>query len=176
MNKTENTIEIGSTILVDDIVVRRDGSAERWGNPGGWLIPDTNITTVIRNGTILKVVPKKEPQTVESVYREALEKLAKLGNGDQYGNSDGNKIAQEAIAWADSRLKPAPETARQVAECIEAAQRGEQVAPVAELVEKLEALTNCGFSECGCDYVYLQVDKVDVLAARALLKKYEATK
>lgn len=58
----------------------------------------------------------------------------------------------------------------------QAAQRGEQVAPVAELVEKLEALANCGFSECGCDYVYLQVDKVDVLAARALLKKYEATK
>lgn len=29
---------------------------------------------------------------------EALEKLARLGNGDRYGNSDGNIIAQEALA------------------------------------------------------------------------------
>jgi hypothetical protein len=29
---------------------------------------------------------------------EALEKLARLGNGDQYGNSDGNRIAQQALA------------------------------------------------------------------------------
>ena len=29
---------------------------------------------------------------------EALEKLARLGNGDKYGNSDGNLIAQAAIA------------------------------------------------------------------------------
>jgi hypothetical protein len=28
----------------------------------------------------------------------ALEKLARLGNGDHYGNSDGNMIAREAIA------------------------------------------------------------------------------
>lgn len=30
--------------------------------------------------------------------REALEKLARLGNGDSYGNSDGNCIAQAALA------------------------------------------------------------------------------
>lgn len=30
-------------------------------------------------------------------YREALEKLAKLGNGDKYGNSVGNIIAQTAL-------------------------------------------------------------------------------
>ena len=29
---------------------------------------------------------------------DALEKLSRLGNGDQYGNSDGNRIAQEALA------------------------------------------------------------------------------
>jgi hypothetical protein len=29
---------------------------------------------------------------------EALEKLARLGNGDQYGNSDGNMIARSALA------------------------------------------------------------------------------
>jgi hypothetical protein len=28
---------------------------------------------------------------------EALEKLAKLGNGDQYGNSIGNEIARAAL-------------------------------------------------------------------------------
>ena len=31
---------------------------------------------------------------------EALEKLARLGNGDQYGNSIGNEIAQEALRKA----------------------------------------------------------------------------
>jgi hypothetical protein len=31
---------------------------------------------------------------------EALDKLARLGNGDRYGNSIGNTIAQEAIAKA----------------------------------------------------------------------------
>lgn len=29
--------------------------------------------------------------------REALEQLARLGNGDEYGNSDGNIIAQQAL-------------------------------------------------------------------------------
>jgi hypothetical protein len=31
----------------------------------------------------------------------ALEKLARLGNGDHYGNSDGNMIARAAIAKAE---------------------------------------------------------------------------
>jgi hypothetical protein len=31
---------------------------------------------------------------------EALEKLARLGNGEHYGNSDGNMIARAAIAKA----------------------------------------------------------------------------
>ena len=31
---------------------------------------------------------------------EALEKLARLGNADQYGNSEGNTIAQAALAKA----------------------------------------------------------------------------
>lgn len=30
-------------------------------------------------------------------YREALERLARLGNGDHYGNSDGNMIARAAL-------------------------------------------------------------------------------
>lgn len=36
----------------------------------------------------------------EMLYRGALEKLAKLGNGDQYGNSDGNVIAYTALSRA----------------------------------------------------------------------------
>ena len=31
-------------------------------------------------------------------YRNVLELLARLGNGDHYGNSDGNRIAQQALA------------------------------------------------------------------------------
>lgn len=30
-------------------------------------------------------------------YREALERLARLGNGNEYGNSLGNEIAQKAL-------------------------------------------------------------------------------
>jgi len=33
----------------------------------------------------------------------ALDKLARLGNGDRYGNSIGNTIAQEAIAKATGK-------------------------------------------------------------------------
>jgi hypothetical protein len=33
--------------------------------------------------------------------REALEKLARLGNGNLYGNSEGNVIAQRALEVAD---------------------------------------------------------------------------
>jgi len=34
---------------------------------------------------------------------EALEQLAKLGNGDQYGNSVGNEIARAALAKLEDR-------------------------------------------------------------------------
>jgi hypothetical protein len=33
----------------------------------------------------------------------ALEKLARLGNGETYGNSDGNMIAREAIAKGEPK-------------------------------------------------------------------------
>ena len=32
-----------------------------------------------------------------AALREALERLARLGNGDKYGNSEGNVIAQDAL-------------------------------------------------------------------------------
>lgn len=34
--------------------------------------------------------------------KEALEKLARLGNGSEYGNSDGNMIARQALNPNDS--------------------------------------------------------------------------
>jgi len=37
---------------------------------------------------------------------EALEKLARLGNGTEYGNSDGNRIAQEALSGYHTAPKP----------------------------------------------------------------------
>lgn len=37
---------------------------------------------------------------VNAELLEALEKLARLGNGEHYGNSDGNMIARAAIAKA----------------------------------------------------------------------------
>ena len=40
----------------------------------------------------------KPAQDVNAELVEALEKLARLGNGDQYGNSDGNMIARTALA------------------------------------------------------------------------------
>jgi hypothetical protein len=33
----------------------------------------------------------------------ALEKLARLGNGETYGNSDGNMIARAAIAKGEAK-------------------------------------------------------------------------
>jgi hypothetical protein len=36
----------------------------------------------------------------------ALERLAKLGNGDSYGNSDGNTIAQQALQQLDKAVQP----------------------------------------------------------------------
>ena len=39
----------------------------------------------------------KDLQADNERMRTALEKLAKLGNGDRYGNSDGNVIAQDAL-------------------------------------------------------------------------------
>ena len=35
---------------------------------------------------------------------EALEQLAKLGNGDYYGNSEGNVIAQVALGYKPSEV------------------------------------------------------------------------
>ena len=47
-----------------------------------------------------------DPDPEKTRYREALEKLAKLGNGDAYGNSQGNEIAQEALGIDKRNLAP----------------------------------------------------------------------
>ena len=51
-----------------------------------------------------------KPVDTEKDFRETLEKLARLGNGTEYGNSDGNVIAQEALARhsqpVDTEVKP----------------------------------------------------------------------
>ena len=36
---------------------------------------------------------------------ETLEKLARVGNGERYGNSEGNVIARTAIAKAEGEMK-----------------------------------------------------------------------
>jgi len=43
----------------------------------------------------------EELEAENKALREALEVLAKLGNGDHYGNSDGNRIAQKALLETD---------------------------------------------------------------------------
>jgi hypothetical protein len=45
----------------------------------------------------------KRLHEVNQELLEALEKLARLGNGDHYGNSDGNMIARAAIAKAQEQ-------------------------------------------------------------------------
>lgn len=45
----------------------------------------------------------RQQQSEIEVYREALEKLARLGNGDNYGNSIGNDIAIEALRKAQEK-------------------------------------------------------------------------
>jgi hypothetical protein len=49
------------------------------------------------------VVMIRQQQAEIEVYKEALEKLARLGNGDSYGNSIGNDIAIEALRKAQEK-------------------------------------------------------------------------
>ena len=42
---------------------------------------------------------------VNAELLETLEKLARLGNGERYGNSEGNVIARTAIAKAEGEQK-----------------------------------------------------------------------
>ena len=46
----------------------------------------------------LLIVRIEELEVELEIALEALEKLARLGNGDHYGNSEGNMIARNALA------------------------------------------------------------------------------
>ena len=69
--------------------------------PVGYAVPTFNFdNSVIKPVHYAGTVPlftRPMPADVTELV-EALEKLASLGNGDQYGNSDGNMIARDALA------------------------------------------------------------------------------
>jgi hypothetical protein len=52
------------------------------------------------NGHIKAAAELRRLHAENEALRDALEKLARLGNGDQYGNSIGNEIARAALARA----------------------------------------------------------------------------
>lgn len=56
------------------------------------------IARVFMNGNTLKREANARLIAAAPDLLAALEKLARLGNGDQYGNSEGNMIARAAIA------------------------------------------------------------------------------
>jgi len=59
------------------------------------IVPDDIpqwLREAVENGQSLQVCIEKI-----NIATDALESLAKLGNGNQWGNSDGNKIAQKAL-------------------------------------------------------------------------------
>lgn len=61
--------------------------------------PNNDISRVI--ASTLKQAPSDSAERVQKLV-EALDKLARLGMGDVYGNSIGNVIAQDALrAWRE---------------------------------------------------------------------------
>ena len=56
----------------------------------------TDVATIIEQRNEWKARAEKAEAEAKR-YREALEKLARLGNGDELGNSDGNMIARVAL-------------------------------------------------------------------------------
>ena len=70
----------------------------------------TDYANEIRNILISKLSAAneriKQLEAREAVLVEALEKLARLGNGDQYGNSNGNVIAQAALNRTPAEAEP----------------------------------------------------------------------
>lgn len=99
-------------------------------------------------------------------------------DGERYMFTNGFNIYEsgELQISPDALEFKTPELARQVAECIIAAQKGEPVGPVGELVEALSNLALSGIDDFGGSYVNLQADKDDIAKARAIIKKYEVAK
>jgi hypothetical protein len=53
------------------------------------------------NGECMSAAELRRLYEVNQELLAALEKLARLGNGERYGNSEGNMIARAAIAKAE---------------------------------------------------------------------------
>lgn len=90
------------TLLCKEIDTLRAQLAEIAATePVGYAVPTFNFdNSVIKPVHYAGTVPlftRPMPADVTELV-EALEKLASLGNGDQYGNSDGNMIARDALA------------------------------------------------------------------------------
>ena len=58
---------------------------------------EDNAAKYKREWTEVKISELIHLRAENERYREALEKLARLGNGEQYGNSAGNDIARSAL-------------------------------------------------------------------------------
>ncbi|RLA39220.1 MAG: hypothetical protein DRR06_19460 [Gammaproteobacteria bacterium] len=58
----------------------------------------------ICSGCFQRLGAVKELEAENTALVEALEKLARLGNGDHYGNSDGNVIAQKALLQSEGEI------------------------------------------------------------------------
>lgn len=74
-----------------------------------WYSPEDGAALGRWDGAEIAQVVNLLPQVVAAlnavaVARAALEKLARLGNGEHYGNSDGNMIAHAALAELEKTL------------------------------------------------------------------------
>lgn len=90
-------------IIADTFGIDRKANARR-------IVACVNACRGIGTETLERFVDEHKPEKGFGLHREsalvaqrdellaAMRKLACLGNGDQYGNSEGNIIAQEAIA------------------------------------------------------------------------------
>lgn len=68
--------------------------------PAGMSVHDGRVH--IDASVIQRLMAMIEKLTSErDALREALEKLARLGNGDRYGNSIGNMTARDALAMGE---------------------------------------------------------------------------
>ena len=97
----ELAVKQAETLVKQRDTLRAVLAAIAAAEPVGYAVPTFNFdNSVIKPVHYAGTVPlftRPMPADVTELV-EALEKLASLGNGDQYGNSDGNMIARDALA------------------------------------------------------------------------------